>query len=173
MTHTLSRYDYMAALEAHGFVKLGEGIFSQVYSIPGHPDKVLKVSKDTAWLAYVLWAQEDPSRLEWAPKLYSVKWHDGYYVAITERIPEIARERSKYDSFSALKYPEAKPFLEEARKAFPMNDMHAGNWGFRNSGHPVIFDPTTGTNDEETVLKASHTRLKSRSNLAQPATITI
>ena len=93
---------YMNALEKRGFMRVGKGVFSSVYSHPSS-DKVVKVGHDLddGWITYTLWAQTTNS--PYACKLYSFKQYSGFYVAVIEKVARVGNEGGKHTvEYSAL-----------------------------------------------------------------------
>ena len=77
-------YAYCAALEKRGYVKLGGGLYSVVYAI--NADFAIKVGHNDNWPNYIEWATQAGFAGTFAPKVYSLKFHRGFYVAIMERL---------------------------------------------------------------------------------------
>lgn len=160
-----SVYQYCTRLEKRGFKELGQGCFSRVYAKPGC-DKVIKVSynNDMGWVAFVLWAQRSKYHSPHVPKLYSLKFHKDFYVAVIERLPIIGaidcETRGMMDYNRSLtcgvsradeledRYPGFGCFLLDLAKAFPVGDLHDGNYGHRADGSIVVFDPIADFNRE-------------------------
>jgi len=161
--------EYMRRLRRRGFEEIGGGAYSTVFTRPGW-DKVLKVCRHARdyWPAYAKWCQQTKS--PHAIRVYSIKHHKGFYVAIMEKVKP-ARDQHKLSDLSsyiwdcgskaptmvatslknaaiagqtkivAKEYPKLPAFLRLVRRLG--TDLHAGNWGTREDGTPVIFDPVT------------------------------
>lgn len=160
--------EYMRRLRKRGFKEIGRGAYSTVFSRPGW-DKVLKVCRHVDyWPAYAKWCQQTKS--PHAIRVYSIRHHDDFYVAIMEKVTPATKVRNlnsmanyirschhtapslvatSLDNagvagqtrFVAKKYPKLPAFLRLVRRIG--DDLHPGNWGVREDGTPVIFDPVT------------------------------
>ncbi|MFG1227172.1 hypothetical protein [Xanthobacter wiegelii] len=161
--------EYMRRLRRRGFEDIGGGAYSTVFTRPGW-DKVLKVCRHAQdyWPAYAKWCQQTKS--PHAIRVYSIKHHKGFYVAIMEKVNPARGQRKLSDLSSyigdcgskaptmvatslknaaiagqtkivAKEYPKLPAFLRLVRRLG--TDLHAGNWGTREDGTPVIFDPVT------------------------------
>ena len=87
----MQRSDYENKLRALNFDHLGKGMYANVFAIP-NTDKVIKVASNDAWPDYIKWATQNDYAGKFAPKVYSLKFHDGWYVAIMERLVETMKE---------------------------------------------------------------------------------
>jgi len=143
-----------------------------VYFHPKKPDRVVKVSRqrECEWPHYVQWANS--LKYNMGPKLYSLKFHSGYYVAVMERVVTDNAPRKmamsmieefrysprnvlvKEDDVTAVKknaairfcnskYPKLLAYLRLLQKHSMSGDLHHGNWGLRSDNSVCIFDPTT------------------------------
>lgn len=160
--------EYMRRLRKHGFEQIGRGAYSTVFTRPGW-DKVLKVCRNKDyWPAYAKWCQQTKS--PHAIRVYSIKHHKDFYVAIMEKVTPAdkiqslngmaeyirscqrvapTRVATSMDNagvagqtrFISKKYPKFPAFLRLVRRIG--NDLHYENWGVREDGTPVIFDPVT------------------------------
>jgi hypothetical protein len=81
----MTRLAYENKLRARGYQLLGKGLYSNVFAAP-KSDKVIKVADMDEWPRYILWATKNGYAGNFAPKVYSLKFHDGYYVATMERL---------------------------------------------------------------------------------------
>jgi len=165
-------YDnYMHGLRNRGFQQLGAGAFGTVFFHPKRPDRVVKVSRDAhcVWPHYVQWANS--LKVNMGPKLYSLKFHNGFYVAVMERVAvddhskrhvagpfgeyrcsnKHMRSNDTLDGFKKnagihwcnKRWPHMVAFLRLLQKNSMSSDLHNGNWGVREDGSVCIFDPTT------------------------------
>ena len=160
-----STYAYCAALEKRGYVKLGGGLYSVVYAI--NADFAIKVGHNDNWPNYIEWATQAGFAGTFAPKVYSLKFHRGFYVAIMERLAcTIAdlragnggrRSKDHYEmAYKALLGGAGLRFNEKADgfehlKAFGRlayeagfnDDLHDGNVMLRRDGQIVLIDPSS------------------------------
>ena len=165
-------YDnYMQGLRNRGFRQLGAGAFGTVFVHPKRSDRVVKVSRDAncVWPHYVQWANS--LKVNMGPKLYSLKFHAGFYVAVMERVDtddhskrHVSGPFSEYrysnknmcsnDTLAGFKknagihwcnkrWPHMIAYLRLLEKRSMSGDLHHGNWGVREDGSVCIFDPTT------------------------------
>lgn len=161
------RAEYERNLETLGFELLGKGLYSRVYAIPNHPDKVIKVADRDGWLEYIRWATERGYAGKFAPKVFSLKFHnqDGFYVAIMERLVDTVGQMRNSSTISDLfhtitdwkwrkketdeKHPDLHAFMRELDQKQMINDLHDGNAMVRSDGQIVITDPLTiGSTDK-------------------------
>ena len=159
-----STYAYCAALEKRGYVKLGGGMYSVVYAL--NADFAIKVGHTDNWPNYIEWATQAGFAGTFAPKVYSLKFHRGFYVAIMERLActmadlragngyhskdhyEMAyvalregagrRFEEKVDGFEHL-----KAFGRLAYEAGFNDDLHDDNVMLRRDGQIVLIDPSS------------------------------
>src|SRR5258707_15634880 len=82
----MNQREYQAKLATLGCELIGHGLYSSVYSIPNTLDKVIKVGSLDEWPSYIQWATKNGHAGKFAPKVYSLKFHDEFYVAIMERL---------------------------------------------------------------------------------------
>jgi len=157
---------YCAALEKRGYTKLGGGIYSEVYA-KGNSDRVIKVGRaGDSWPDYIEWATINGYAGKFAPKVYSLKFHDLFYVAVMERLVVTIDQLN-----AACHSSNANPFYEQYRAAkywagyafgAPMEgckdlmafcnalgssgyatDLHGGNMMIRYDGQIVVTDPSS------------------------------
>jgi hypothetical protein len=76
----LHRNQYENKLRSLGCQKIGSGLYSNVFSVP-NKDLVVKVAELDPWPDYILWAAQNGHMGKFAPKVYSLKFHSGFYVA--------------------------------------------------------------------------------------------
>jgi hypothetical protein len=126
--------------------------------------KVCRRGNDLAWVSYIKWAQQTPFRQMFAPKLYALKFHRGFYVAVLERVETIAmnmrdEDADKRTAFDRLTWwrGATEQGLDEASRLLPAglalfvqvlreqgaNDFNWGNYGKMKDGRWVVLDPTT------------------------------
>jgi hypothetical protein len=98
---------YGAYLTQKGYDHLGSGSFSTVYGKEGK-DRVIKVSRRLdPWWEFVRWAY-DNGHQQFAPKVYSYKYHPGigekneFYVAVVDRLT--SHVKTKDDGHAMTKY---------------------------------------------------------------------
>jgi hypothetical protein len=167
-----STYAYCAALEKRGYVKLGGGMFSQVF---GKGNCAIKVGHSDDWPEYVEWATQAGFAGTFAPKVYSLKFHRGFYrgfyVAVMERLVCTMAElkivndyccNNRYeDAYEALQQGTGRRFKEtvigfDDLRAFGQlvndagfsDDMHDGNVMLRSDGQIVLTDPSSHRSDQ-------------------------
>jgi hypothetical protein len=89
---------YEAKLLDRGWVLLGSGFYSSVFINDKYPDKVIKVARSTErlddWPVFAAYAQSvnSPHLI----KVYNIKRHNGFYVALMERLVCNAAEYSRH-----------------------------------------------------------------------------
>lgn len=171
---------YREWLVKRGFECLGKGVYSYVYAKPGS-DRCIKVATIyDAWPAYVLWAMKKRYSGTFAPKVYSLKYHNGFYVAVMERLVCTLHDVTQ-DSPSGIyrnpvyfnhardltrlgehKYPEkAEKWIKFAKQADAenlLNDLHQGNFMIRKDGQLVLTDPSSRPSNAKPVIKAGRLR---------------
>jgi len=159
---SMQRSEYENKLRALNFEHLGKGMYANVFAIP-NTDKVIKVASNDAWPDYIKWATKNGYAGKFAPKVYSLKFHDGWYVAIMERLVDtmknfrvsseqyqlyydhVARRSSDIPARSSKGKPkDLIEFVHNLRDAGLANDLHQGNVMVRKDGQLVITDPSHG-----------------------------
>lgn len=85
-------------LMSKGYKTLGVGFYARTFEMPGHPDKVVKVSHgDECSLHFLNWAKKHPSPN--VPKIYDLKVFDpltkSYYCVMEKLEPISANEFNK------------------------------------------------------------------------------
>ncbi len=160
---------YISKLYKRGFHKVGSGLFAVVLAKPGS-DRVIKVAlASDMWPEYVEWATLNAYAGKFAPKVYSLKFHNGFYVAVMERLVCTLQELEKENNYSqntqyhilaeAIKYwsgysryckpdimpncPDLQAFSEAAGESGMFEDLHGGNIMLRNDGQIVVTDPSS------------------------------
>jgi|SRR5882724_40651 len=153
----VTEYSYGMFLLRHGFICIGHGLFSSVYAKPGS-SRVIKIGTGTdAWAHYALWGTAKRYAGTFCPKVYSLKFHRGFYVAVMERLVCTLSESSGSSHqtrlYEKMRYamkgygdthllpPSALKFAQACRKAEFANDLHQGNFMIRANGHLVVIDP--------------------------------
>jgi hypothetical protein len=154
---------FIERLQKRGFVVLGSGCYSTVLAKPGS-ERVIKVNRNTDnWIDYVSWAAKAGYAGGFAPKVYSWKRHEGWAVAIVERMTESYNYSYKQDqalimaltgpakqgSVMAKLYmediaPGSVEFFEQLRMRRFDGDIGGGNVMFRKDGSICITDPCAG-----------------------------
>jgi hypothetical protein len=138
-----------------------------VFSVP-NKDLVVKVAELDPWPDYILWAAQNGHMGKFAPKVYSLKFHSGFYVAVMERLVCTVRQMKYADSgeyldihpdqvqiYNNLQYPEdceAKDlaaYVRQLRDIRLSGDLHDGNVMVRSDGQLVITDPCSGNNSSK------------------------
>lgn len=157
----MRKIEYENKLRELGFPQIGSGIFSNVFAFPNNPDKAIKVGKDDdAWPSYIKWATEKGYAGKFAPKVDSLKFRDGFYVAIMERLIATMREivyeggdnsyqNRLYQSEIISRGGKAKDLIEfvtDLRDAGLTGDLHPGNVMVRKDGQIVVTDPVAYDN---------------------------
>ena len=160
----LQKGEYENKLRARGCHLLGHGLYSNVFSVPNKPDIVIKVGEMDIWPDYVKWSIENGHAGKFAPKVYSLKFHDGYYVAIVERLvctiqelkftPNGERQQRPVEQVSVFNTmhfaddcyaTDLVDYIRLLRKADLTGDLHDGNVMVRRDGSMVITDPAAGS----------------------------
>lgn len=159
----MNREQYENKLRASGCELLGSGLYSNVFAVP-KSNKVIKVAEMDRWPEYILWATQNGYAGTFAPKVESLKFRDGYYIAVMERlvcsISDIRREFGyRSQAFHVRLYSEMEDWRYEVTKTAPCellafwralraeglaNDTHDGNVMVRHDGQLVITDPASG-----------------------------
>jgi len=162
----VNQHTYCAALEKRGYTKLGGGLYSEVYA-KGNSDRVIKVGRaGNSWPDYVEWATINGYAGKFAPKVYSLKFHDRFYVAVMERLVATIGQLNAachssnanpfYEQYQATKYWAGSAFGDpmegcEDLMAFCValgssghaTDLHDGNMMIRHDGQIVVTDPSS------------------------------
>jgi len=151
----MNKRQYEDKIQALGCELLGSGLYSRVYAIP-NTDKVIKVGDLDEWPSYIKWATDNGHAGKFAPKVYALKFHDDYYVAIMERlvctINEMRNEGRRTDQVKAyhnLHNADCEAldligYVDELRANRLSGDLHGGNLMLRHDGQLVVTDPVSG-----------------------------
>lgn len=157
---------FIEGLKRRGYRVLGSGCFSTVLAYPGS-NRVIKVAKQVDdWPQYVRWASAAGYAGTFAPKVFSFRQHDGWYVAVVERLDCTIAETTKagarriYGNLSYTmmgagtldaerdledSYPGAvafaKAFATDMCSGFGSTDLHDANFMLRSDGTIVCTDP--------------------------------
>ena len=170
--NNLRQDEYENALVERGAKKIGSGLYSNVYSLPNIPDKVIKVGEMDDWPSYIKWATENGHAGKFAPNVFSLKFksHErgNYYVALMERLVATIRDiKYPYDDsgnslapvspgqladyYNALEWnnnsceaTDLCAYVKELRKLRLGSDIHDGNVMLRSDGSVVVIDPVSG-----------------------------
>lgn len=146
-------------LASRGWIQLGAGCYSVVYTRLGS-SKVVKINKDRdAVIDYLIWANEEGFGGKEAPKVYSYRtFPDGTYAVLMERleftIQQAAGPRwlkawdSLRDELRDGYGPggkEPREFVKRYRDRFQNygSDLHNQNFMLRKDGTCVLVDPFT------------------------------
>jgi hypothetical protein len=154
----MNQREYQARLAELGCLQIGSGLYSKVYSIPNAFDKVIKVGELDEWPSYIQWATNNGHAGKFAPKVYSLKFHDEFYVAIMERLictmselkyehgARTAQARVFNNIFNRgqCEATDIVEYVAELRRNNLSGDLHSGNWMLRQDGQLVITDPVSG-----------------------------
>lgn len=81
----MDRVRFVSGLRRRGFNVLGSGLYSTVLC-KGNSDRVIKVGSTDNWLDYIIWAAREGYAGGLAPRVYSFKRFDHWYVAVMERL---------------------------------------------------------------------------------------
>jgi hypothetical protein len=168
----MDREQYENKLAALGATKVGGGLFANVFAIPG-TDKVIKVARYDNWPTYIKWATQNGHAGKFAPKVYSLKFYDDFYVAVMERLvatigqikdsagassQQVADYRNtvSWNGEDKSKAPaELMAYLQALRDAHLADDLHDGNVMVRHDGQVVFTDPSSDQ------LQSNRFRIKS------------
>jgi hypothetical protein len=166
----MNKSDYINKLQEKGFELLGRGLHSNVFAVP-YTDSVIKVGNADEWPDYIQWSIQNGYNGKFAPKVSSLKFKDGYYVAIMERlvatISEIKNEirnsgkgglynnsitklanevdKFRYNPEGGIDAPELQDFVATLKKKRLANDLHDGNIMVRKDGQLVVTDPVSNS----------------------------
>jgi hypothetical protein len=83
--YTNAQERYENTLGKLGYQKIGSGLYSNVFAKP-NGERCIKVGQFDQWPHYARWAIEAGYAGNFAPKVYSLKYHDDFYVAVMERL---------------------------------------------------------------------------------------
>lgn len=178
---------FIRALEAKGFERLGSGFYSTVIGAP-ESDKVIKILQrptTDGWLDYVHWGAKEGFAGTLTPKVFSYKLIktprtvEPFGIAVMERLDKTMQSLDRKDSKSILSMlfsysvtyqneyakkwieelaPGANKFVEKFTAQFDSGyDLHGGNYMFRKDGSFVISDPLSGIPENK---RGNFTRLK-------------
>lgn len=158
----MRKIEYENKLRARGYQLIGSGLYSNVFATP-KADKVVKVGDMDEWPAYILWATKCGFAGTFAPKVFSLKFHDNYYVALMERLVCTIGNISRYgdengrnseqvglynaiiqDRNSNSEATDLTAFVQAMRRAGHQGDLHDGNVMVRHDGQIVVTDPVAG-----------------------------
>jgi hypothetical protein len=167
-----SRNEYGSKLTRKGFVKIGDGLNADVYTKIGS-DRVIKVgSRRDIWPEYIEWATKNGYAGTFAPKVYSLKYHDHIFVAEMERlvctISDILNNMGRdhiycrlqraithiiygyeidaaeiKDQVELKEATDLITFIRDIQEARFNNDLHNQNWMLRKDGQIVLIDPSS------------------------------
>lgn len=177
---SFTKEKYREWLVKRGFECLGKGVYSYVYAKPGSNRCIKVATTCDAWPAYVLWAMRKRYSGTFAPKVYSLKYHNGFYVAVMERLvctlhdvredsPSKVYRHTVYHNHArdlirlgGHDYPEkAKKWIKFAQDADAENlldDLHQGNFMIRKDGQIVLIDPSSRPHKARPIIKAGRLR---------------
>src|SRR6266481_3438641 len=153
----MQQVQYENKLRAKGFNSIGRGLYANVFA-KDNSDKVVKVARLDNWPSYIKWATNHGYAGTFAPKVESLKFYDGFYVAVMERLVGTLNEFKGVTSIHHQLYSEitawrnndttsdATDLMEFATKlklAGLAGDWHYGNVMVRKDGQIVVTDPTS------------------------------
>ncbi len=168
----LTKCEYENKLAGLGCQVIGNGLYANVFSVPHRSDLAIKVAGCDPWPDYIRWATKAGYAGKFAPKVYSLKFHSDYYVAIMERLVCTVREirftdkgdyrdirtdqLTLYNQFSGYgrgekdetAAPDFIAYVAQLRHHQFYGDMHDGNVMVRHDGQLVITDPVSGGSSE-------------------------
>lgn len=169
----MQKIEYENKLRARGYQLIGSGLYSNVFATP-KADKVVKVGDMDEWPAYILWATKSGYAGTFAPKVFSLKFHDNYYVALMERLvctiahiggygDQTARNSEQVQLYTTVignrdtsnEAIDFVAFVQDMRKAGHHGDLHDQNVMVRHDGQVVVTDPVSGS------FSSSRFRIKS------------
>jgi len=161
----MQRDQYENMLRHLGCQQIGSGLYSNVFAFRGS-DKVIKVADYDRWPEYILWSIKNGHAGKYAPKVFSLKFKEDFYVAVMERlvctIGDILRDSDQRVAFcpqytvwrqaAAYQVPDDNEIEADDFQAYIYclkasglkNDLHEGNIMIRHDGQPVITDPCSG-----------------------------
>jgi len=168
----VTEYSYGEFLLRHGFDHIGHGLFSNVYAKPGST-RVIKIGTGTdAWTHYALWGTAKRYAGTFSPKVYSLKFHHDFYVAVMERLVCTLRDSSEHShqvrlyermchtmqgyGDTHLLPPSALKFAQACRAAKFANDLHESNFMIRANGHLVVIDPCARNYHDKPLYRIKH-----------------
>lgn len=152
----MHKSEYVSKLQALNFPEIGKGLYANVFAIP-NTDKVMKVASIDAWPVYIKWASENGHMGKFAPKVDSLKFFNGFYVAVMERLAGTMHDFERFSTGHYKAYREAvahrwdrpkRPsrlgnYIQKLRDAGLAGDLHPGNVMVRKNGQIVVTDPVS------------------------------
>jgi len=152
----MQQVQYENKLRAKGFNFIGKGLYANVFA-KDNSDKVVKVARLDDWPSYIKWATENGFAGKFAPKVESLKFHDGFYVAVMERLVGTLHEFDGTTSIHRRLYKEITAwrdngtsdatdlmeFVTKLKQAGLSGDWHYGNVMVRKDGQIVVTDPSS------------------------------
>jgi hypothetical protein len=154
----MDMYEYEDKVRQLGAEEIGRGLYSKVFAIP-YTDKVLKIGDMDEWPAYIEWAAKNGHMGKFAPKVFSLKFHNGFYVAIMERLVATMRDLESngaknstqyraWESVQSRRDPLATDYADYVNTLIKLHlgkdDLHDGNVMVRKDGSLVVTDPFSG-----------------------------
>lgn len=174
-----NRHAYQDWLLKHGFERIGAGTHAGIFAKPGH-DRVIKIGHDgDGWAAYIQWAANNGYMGTLAPMVYRFKSHNGFYVAVVERLvctlcSYSALNRSNPEQLKVMQYAETCTydfitpdptihseifkFVRALKAADMVNDLHPANYMLRKDGQLVFTDPNCRVSNVGMSLNFQSTR---------------
>ncbi len=152
----MQQVQYENKLRAKGFNSIGKGLYANVFA-KDNSDKVVKVASLDNWPSYIKWATKHGYAGKFAPKVESLKFYDGFYVAVMERLVGTLNEFAGSTSIHFQLYKEITAwrdsgtsdatdlmeFANKLKQAGLDGDWHFGNVMVRKDGQIVVTDPTS------------------------------
>ena len=152
----MTREQYTRKLESLNYPVIGKGMFANVFAIPHKPDKVVKVASLDNWPTYIKWATQNGFAGKFAPKVESLTFYDGFYVAVMERLVATMHDLGPSNSDQKEFYRQLNWNTDTRKGATKLarfwkklqdhglsGDLHPGNVMVRKDGQIVITDPTS------------------------------
>jgi len=151
----MQQVQYENKLRAKGFNSIGKGLYANVFA-KDNSDKAVKVARLDSWPSYIKWATENGFAGTFAPKVESLKFYDGFYVAVMERLVGTLKEFEGTTSIHRQLYREITAwrdstsdatdlieFVNKLKAANLSDDWHPGNVMVRKDGQVVVTDPSS------------------------------
>jgi hypothetical protein len=154
----MTKGQFETKLEDKGFPVIGKGMYAKVFAIP-NTDKAIKVAYLDAWPKYIEWSTKNGHAGKFAPKVESLKFFDGFYVAVMEKLvatisefPGTSEQRQFYremTGYGTKTATDLAEFWNSLRHEGMSGDLHGGNVMVRKDGQIVVTDPTSRAFDTE------------------------
>ncbi len=121
---------------------------------------MIKVGGCDEWPTYIKWAIQNGHSGKFAPKVYSLKFHDEFYVAIVERLvctinQMIGEYHGAHRTDQARAYEtvwnddceavDLVAYIKDLQHVGLSGDFHGGNFMIRSDGSIVVTDPVAAS----------------------------